>query len=256
MSAFTGLDFGWDFPPADGDLALEDSTDIWDTLANPAPQQPAGRDPPAPSHQRASSAPLPLPAFFVPPPHVRESSLPAEPPPPGLDDEFPLLCRDPLVSFDAKALGFIPADVWPREKYTFGDLVTDFFRRKSSGSTRFLHKLYNALRIVQSDAFYADVVGIEWVSDQVIKVSKRKFGRLLGIRAIEGSLFHQQGSFPAHGFRELGPAEARELVSPQDLEDVDFDEVRLLVHAAGAFARGSPAAPYLVPRWQYGRPGR
>jgi hypothetical protein len=188
--------------------------------------------------------------------HSRHSSFPPAALPVNLDDEFSSLCHDPLVTFNAKELGFIPLDAWSKEKYTFGELVTDFFQRKSSGNTRFLHKLYNALQIVQSDRFYSDVIGIEWVTEKVLKINKRKFGRLFGLRAIEGSFFHQQGCFPVHGFRELGPAEAGEVVSQQDLEDVEFDEVRLLVHCAEAFVRGSSAEPYLLPRWKYGRPAK
>lgn len=42
-----------------------------------------------------------------------------------------------------------------------------------------------------------------WVKDTVFKVDKCVFGRLLGIKSYDGGLFHSQGNFPSHGFREL-----------------------------------------------------
>jgi hypothetical protein len=58
------------------------------------------------------------------------------------------------------------------------------------------------------------------------------FARLLDVKAIDGSFFHKQGNFPLHGFVELGEPEARGICS---LEGVDFDNVRLLMHAEGVF---------------------
>jgi hypothetical protein len=72
----------------------------------------------------------------------------------------------------------------------------------------------------------------------VIRVDKAKFARLLGIRTPDGSLFHQQGNFPTHGFVEVSPSEARATVSPCQLESVDYDNVRLFVHRSGDFFRG------------------
>jgi hypothetical protein len=121
---------------------------------------------------------------------------------------------------------------------TFGDLVRDFFRRKCSAQTRFLHKLFNAIRISEVDCSYFSLVGVQWANDRVIKVDKHRFARLLGIKAIDGSLFHRQGNFPSHGFTEVAPTEAGRLLGPEVLADVDFDSVRLLVHSQGAFEKG------------------
>jgi hypothetical protein len=131
----------------------------------------------------------------------------------------------------------------------FGALVTDHFQKKSGSNTRFFHKLYNALKISEIDPFYTEYVGVEWVTDRIIKIDKKKFARLLGIRAIEGSLFHRQGNFPSHGFREIGPLEARKILSPEDLANVDYDSVRLLVHAPGDFVRDSSAQVFEKCRW-------
>jgi hypothetical protein len=92
---------------------------------------------------------------------------------------------------------------------------------------------------VEADRTLCEFVGIEWVSDTVLKIEKHNFARLLGIKTIDGSLFHGHGNFPSHGFTELGLAEARVLISPQHLANVDFDRVRLLTHRTGLFRRGS-----------------
>ena len=70
-----------------------------------------------------------------------------------------------------------------------------------------------------------------------MKIDKRIFARLLGIKTIDGSLFHQQGNFPSHGFVELNEKEAAAEVSPEHLEGVDYETVRLLVHNPGIFTR-------------------
>ena len=41
----------------------------------------------------------------------------------------------------------------------------------------------------------------------------------------------------AFGFIELNEADARRLVPPDDMEGVDFENVRLLVHQPGIFTR-------------------
>jgi hypothetical protein len=120
---------------------------------------------------------------------------------------------------------------------TFGELVKDFFRCKNHSYSRFSHKLYNALRVTGNDPGYVGVVGIEWVTEKVIRIDKRAFARLLAIKTVDGSLFHQQGNFPTHGFVELSQRTGVDLVSAEILGGVDFDNVRLLVHENGLFTR-------------------
>jgi hypothetical protein len=148
------------------------------------------------------------------------------------------LCADPEAKLNPGQLGFIPVCFWPDEVCTFGHLVSSFFRAKTCSNSRFLHKLFNALRITDSDPYYAVFLGVRWVTDKVIKIDKTKFANLLGIRSVNGSLFNQQGNFPSHGFRELAPGQASQWVSPAGLEDVDFENVRLLIHRSGEFTRG------------------
>jgi hypothetical protein len=229
-------------PPHPGSLP-------WTPTAPSAPSVPSV--PSAPSHRRTNSASAAFPG--LPFSHVRQLSAPLVGSRTAVEtDEFGLVCADGLVTFNPVELGFIPESAWQDRKYTFGELVVTFFQQKSSGHTRFLHKLYNALRIVELDPFYSTFIGLEWVSDRILKVNKRVFGRLLGIRAIDGAFFHQQGNFPSHGFREIGPGEADGNVNAEDLDGVDFDEVRLLTHVSGILRRSSPGPVFLAGKWRSG----
>lgn len=163
--------------------------------------------------------------------------------------EFKTVCEDPALIFNPSTLGFIPSKVWPDKTMTFGELVCEFFQRKNNAHSRFAHKLYNALKISTADSFFAEFVGVEWITDRVLKVNKVVFGRLLGIKTIDGSLFHQQGNFPSHGFVELNQQTALEYVTPDQLIGVDYDIVRLLVHQEGIFVKNCTEESILQCKW-------
>jgi hypothetical protein len=97
--------------------------------------------------------------------------------------------------------------------------------------------LFNAARITRDDPFCFAYIGVEWISRNVLKVDKRIFAQLLGIKSVDGSLFHQQGNFPSHGFVEIGQPEALQFVSNAELDGVDFEAIRLLVHQQKVFTR-------------------
>jgi len=173
-----------------------------------------------------------------PPKHVRQKSSPSDSNPLPTDDHFATLCSDAAVKFNPHKIGFIPTSFWPDRDFTFGELVSDFFQRKNNANSRFSHKLFNALCISNHDPFYAEFLGVEWITPKILRVDKRVFARLLGIKTIDGSLFHQQGNFPSHGFIELDPIEAANHLSSQELQGVDFEGVRLLTHQPGIFVKG------------------
>lgn len=189
-----------------------------------------------PAQQIQTRPSRPAPGAGLTPNHTRSGSMPDA----GLniDDSFATICSDPNIRFNPTKLGFIPSKIWVDEDMTFGEIVSQFFQKKNNANSRFSHKLYNALRITDFDHFYYLFLGVEWVTDTILKVDKKQFARLLGIRTIDGSFFHQQGNFPSHGFVELDPATAQAQLNPKDLEDVDYDNVRLLTHQEGIFVRG------------------
>ena len=151
------------------------------------------------------------------------------------DQLFNDLIMNPAATLNPARLGFIPSFFWPDRDIPFVDLVYDFFQRKNNVNCRFIHKLYDALKMSTVSAVYAELAGVRWVSPNVICVCKGQFARLLGIKSIDGSLFHQQGNFTTHGFVELNREQAARYCRDLDLSQVDFDDVRLIIHQPGYF---------------------
>ena len=151
------------------------------------------------------------------------------------DQMFNDICLNPNATLNPVKLNFIPAHFWPNKDFSFADLVYDFFQRKNNTNCRFLHKLYNALKLSSVSQMYVELTGVQWITPSVIKVSKGQFARLLGIKSIDGSLFHQQGNFPTHGFIELNREQCQTFCPMVDLDNIDFDEIRILIHQPGLF---------------------
>jgi hypothetical protein len=162
---------------------------------------------------------------------------------------FASAIHDPSISFSPHVLGFIPYKLWQDRFYTFGELVTDFFQRKNHSSCRFSYKLYNALKLSILSPNISSLVGVKWLSDKIIRVDKRNFARLLGIKSVDGSLFHQQGNFTSHGFCEITAEEVHIKCPKVDLTGVDFDNVRLLYHLEGVFVTSATENDIVNCRW-------
>jgi hypothetical protein len=242
-----------DLPYCPDVLFACDTLDLPDFPVPPPPD-------PSPFHQRSDSLPPPerppilleTPTPSIPDPFIMPFARTVSSPQPQLDADFQCACKDRSLTFKPYELGFLPKP-WPQRKRTFGDLVSDFFTRKSSANSRFLHKLVNALKIAELDRYNFKLVGVAWISERVIKVDKMKFAQLLGVKTIDGSLFHKQGNFPSHGFVELDLVDARKMLPPEELVGVDGDVVRLVMHESGAFTRGN--MPDIDPRckWNGGK---
>jgi hypothetical protein len=141
--------------------------------------------------------------------------------------------------FNPCELDLMPMHYWKSQLYSIGDLARNFFRKKNSTNARFPHKLYNALKLSDFDSVFTELVGVKWMNETVFRIDKIIFGKLLGIKAIEGSLFHRQGNFPTHKFVELQASQARETFTEKDLATVDFEVVRLVYHKPGLFVRNA-----------------
>jgi len=171
-------------------------------------------------------------------------------PSPFVMTEFMVACQSSALRFNPKQLGFIPSNLWVDRETDFSQTVSDFFRRKNNQNCRFIHKLYNGLRLVEADSMFLPFVGVSWLNASILKVDKVVFARLLGIRSIDGSLFHQQGNFPSHGFVEIGAGDVREMCPPDvDLSGIDFGNVRLVFHLEGVFTKGCTEAEIENCRW-------
>lgn len=150
------------------------------------------------------------------------------------DNYFP---KNDQFSINPHQLGFIPHVFWPDQTYQFDVLVHEFFQRKNQPNGRFSHKLYNALKLTESDNSYFAFTGVEWKSKDVIHVDKNIFARLLGINTANGSLFHQQGNFPSFGFVELTMEEIIKRFGDDVIKNNDIEVNRYLIHSPGVFVR-------------------
>lgn len=159
-------------------------------------------------------------------------------------------CKNPTLTFNPKLIGFIPSNLWTDKTMTFGEIVANFFQKKNNANSRFSHKLFNALKLSECSPVFPPLVGVSWLTPSILRVDKRVFARLLGIKSIDGSLFHQQGNFPSHGFFEIGAGDASTLCPPGiNLNGVDFENVRLLFHSDKKFIQGCTEYDVMNCRW-------
>ena len=163
--------------------------------------------------------------------------------------DFDKAVSDPMLTLNPRRLQFIPTNVWLNDNISFGALVATFFRKRNSMHCKFTNKLYNALKISTFLPELIPLVGIEWVTDNVFRVHRANFARLLGVKAIEGGLFHQQGNFPSHGFYELSFSESDELSRMFGFGPVDLSQYRFITHNSGAFRRTSTEEELENCRW-------
>ncbi|OHT13139.1 hypothetical protein TRFO_16795 [Tritrichomonas foetus] len=162
------------------------------------------------------------------------------------DNLFKMVLSNPFFRINPVKLGFIPTSFWTDNDVSFGDIVKIFFRRKNNSKCRFPHKLYNALVLSTLNPRLFNLVGAKWVDNITILISRKRFARLLGIRAIEGSLFHQQGNFPSHGFVEIDP-----MIVKNKYPNFDFGENRLISHSGGVFVFGCTENDIDTCKWNH-----
>lgn len=160
-------------------------------------------------------------------------------------EKFEAAMLDKSLIINPKKMGFIPSSFWTDKDISFNEIVSDFFQRKNNSNCRFIHKLYNALKMVEYDQKFIPIVGIQWIDDSILRINRMVIAQLLRIKAIEGSLFHQQGNFPSHGFVELEPADVRKI-----FPNFDFSIDRLLSHKDHIFVKGCTEEEVLKCKWK------
>ena len=168
---------------------------------------------------------------------------------PKNDSLFYDLCNNSSITINPHQLHFIPEAFWPDGEFEFGDIVSSFFLRKNNANCRFYHKLYNALQISKYKPDLTFAVGVQWITEDVIKVNSREFARLLAIKSVGGALFHRQGNFPSHGFVELTQEEVKQKLSEEDASNIDFVDIKAITHKTGGFTRSSTEADFHKCNW-------
>jgi hypothetical protein len=206
----------------------------------------------APSPPPVSTT-VPMSRRYLPPPipkliHQSYHFAPAQPYP---WISFEEACGDLNLTVNPKKLGFVPREIWSFDEIPFGGLVVSFFRKRNSAHYNFPYKLMNALFLTAKEPQFFPFVGIRWVSDSVIFVEKTIFAKLLGIRTIDGSFFHQQGNFPSHGFIELQFQEAKQLAFESGLGEIDATNMRFMRHGTGGFTKYSSETDMALLKWTH-----
>lgn len=167
------------------------------------------------------------------------ASLPLLVPRERMPTSFEEACSNQKFTINPKIMGFLPGDAWKDEEVQFWVVVSSFFRKKNSNHCKFAYKLYNALLLTETVPELFPVVGIRWITETVFIVEKNTFAKLLGVRSIDGSLFHQQGNFPSHGFVELSFQESSHVAQEAGMTRTGHANYRFLKHASDGFSRQS-----------------
>lgn len=133
-----------------------------------------------------------------------------------------------------KELGFIPPERWENvPTIEFSSLQAVYFPKRSSKKLRFEQKLWNALLLTQRYPVLKPVIGVEWSTNNIIKVDVNTLAKLLGISKATSALCSPQGSFPSHGFVEIVKQDA-----PQSMIN-SSENVRYYQHESGCFRSDS-----------------
>ncbi|KAH0788243.1 hypothetical protein GPJ56_007871 [Histomonas meleagridis] len=147
-------------------------------------------------------------------------------------------------------LHFVPETSWNSQETSLSELRESYFARKNNLNRRFEHKLWNALKITSAFPGMIKIIGVTWVTDNIMKVYKFPFAKLLGINAVDGGLFHKQGNFVRHGFVPLTDSEARLSVPADQLADVDYHDVLLITHSKNNFTKTSTESSISQCKWE------
>jgi hypothetical protein len=101
--------------------------------------------------------------------------------------DFEAFSADDGFTFNPYELDLMPMRYWKDQLYNFGDLARNFFRNKNSMNARFANQLYNALQVSDFNSAYAELIGVKWMNESVFRIDKIIFGKLLDVKATEGS---------------------------------------------------------------------
>ncbi|OHS97270.1 hypothetical protein TRFO_09547 [Tritrichomonas foetus] len=158
---------------------------------------------------------------------------------PNFDMQHFSLCCDPDLTINPQKIGFIPKSYWENISHPIGVIIRDFFFRKNHPCCRFYHKLYNALKLSEEKPEWQEFIGAKWLNNEIMQINGPVFGKLLGIRSYDGSLFHQQGNFPSFGFVELDIQTLQTLFSNDYINKYLTPDHHFLIHKNRAFRRDS-----------------
>lgn len=139
-----------------------------------------------------------------------------------------------------RELKFIPHSEWSNQIYSLSDLHQIFFRKRNGLGRMFPIKLYNALLITKKYPESFKYIGVKWVGKDLILVNSKTFAALLGIRSVQGGLFHKQGNFSRHNFLQVMRTSIKDSALISLCREVDDFNVRLYTDMHNRFNRDKP----------------
>lgn len=147
-------------------------------------------------------------------------------------------CKDDLV--DVKMMGLVPSQFWDKYQSSMIPLQTiieEFFYRRTSNTTKFIFKLYNALRITTYYPEYKDIIGVYWISEEIFVVLRHEFAVLNNIKIEKGALFHQHGNFTTHGFEQISTSEIASKFGKEFVTEFNIKNTVFCQHKFKAFTK-------------------
>lgn len=155
------------------------------------------------------------------------------------------------ITINPIELNFLPKEFWLTPQTTIKQVVQSFFKARSTKNLRFEHKLWNALILSTNYPELISILGIYWISIDILKVNRDIFGALINVTKPAAALFNSQGSFLTHGFVEVSKEEALKvhMIKDELVEDVDESVVRLFRHSAGLLKANSHKGDLVTCRW-------
>jgi hypothetical protein len=94
------------------------------------------------------------------------------------------------MKINPKTLKFLPYEAWSSDDILFGVLVSSFFQIRNSMHCKFPFKLCNALLLTNAFPEIFRFIGVRWVTNDILLADSPIFAKLLGVKAVDGSLFH------------------------------------------------------------------
>lgn len=118
------------------------------------------------------------------------------------------------------------------DRVSIGEIVECVFKKRGKNS-RFQIKLYTALALTKHRRDLFKVIGVMFVAYNIIYVDSEIFGDILGLKSRKESLFHSQGNFQTHQFKEVyldRDFNNNDLLPDVDLSGLDYGSKRFYRH--------------------------
>lgn len=123
--------------------------------------------------------------------------------------------NDETCVINPTQIHLLPEKYWAQQSptLTFAQIVNSYFKQNRTQNSTFMLKLYNLLLISINYPILEKALGVRWVNDNVIEVSRSGLVNIFNLRenTVDGSMFHRQGNFSTHKFIEVNESNFQQL---------------------------------------------